>query len=603
MAAWCGAAAAAPPLPAAPLGPYDEPLSRCFRNIHSAAPGLALSAADEVLRDKGAPVVARIRAHACRAQVHAVGGAPNEARTDIDALLPLLDTPGLGADERFRALSLSANVLGGIGEWQAAIPLHTRAAEHAHELGNASAQLEMLGAIAALQTTWADDPQAAYATLQQSLALAAASRLDAPPQLYYNLGYTLLSLGRPDEALAAFDRALAIEPPPGTLPPGVIEGLRARVQTHRGVVFRGRGELAQARQLFETSLDMQLRHGDVQGRAVTLMHLGALDFDQGRRTEALARVQEALALAERGNFAREQQAALRVLARLHAELGNSADALAMAERAHAIETGILRGQNLRGLAGLQLDVAQDIDATKTARSGQLSLFVIGALALVAVFGLGIAWFQLRLNRRLRHSVRTDALTGLLTRRELETRCDAGLFDGATPAVLMLIDLDDFKRINDRFGHDQGDEALRAAAQRMRDIVPAGALLARWGGEEFVLALPQGDAQAAATLAEQLRVAFARAPLRLARGHEAAVTLSLGWVAVPPHGQESAASWRVWLRLADQAAYAAKDAGRDRVVGVVLTADGAVLPPDLLADLPRAEAAGWIALHAAPAGAA
>ena len=165
--------------------------------------------------------------------------------------------------------------------------------------------------------------------------------------------------------------------------------------------------------------------------------------------------------------------------------------------------------------------------------------------------------------RLGHMAGHDPLTGLPNRRSLTERLAVASRDGGRPDALVafcFIDLDDFKGINDTFGHDAGDAVMQHVAQILRDEVGEAGSAYRFGGEEFTILLPGQDAAAAFEVAERVREAVAAAPLahhgRLL-GH---VTISLGLAASP--GDAPAASL---IRAADAALLKAKSAGRDRTV--------------------------------------
>jgi len=132
----------------------------------------------------------------------------------------------------------------------------------------------------------------------------------------------------------------------------------------------------------------------------------------------------------------------------------------------------------------------------------------------------------------------------------------------------MLDIDHFKRINDVHGHDAGDRTLVAVADQLRSTCRQGDLVARWGGEEFVMLLPETQGDQAHALAERLREAFAGTAVALGNGGSTTFTASFG-VAV----RSDATSLEDVLRASDAALYAAKDAGRDRVVsttGATLT---------------------------------
>jgi diguanylate cyclase (GGDEF)-like protein len=166
---------------------------------------------------------------------------------------------------------------------------------------------------------------------------------------------------------------------------------------------------------------------------------------------------------------------------------------------------------------------------------------------------------------------TDALTGLPNRRAVQDTLKRMLAQSArtiSPMAVVLIDLDNFKRINDTFGHEEGDAVLAAVGDTLSNTVRTSDFVGRNGGEEFIALLPDTNAQDALRVAEKLRVAIES--IRLARV-EHAITASFG-VAVHP---DMAGESDTLMRLADRALYAAKAAGRNRVelAGLVAAAPG------------------------------
>ena len=158
----------------------------------------------------------------------------------------------------------------------------------------------------------------------------------------------------------------------------------------------------------------------------------------------------------------------------------------------------------------------------------------------------------------------DALTGLFNRGFMEEalaieRQRALRRD--TSIGIMMLDVDHFKRYNDSFGHAAGDALLRGIGQLIQRTVREGDMPCRYGGEEFVVIMPGADLDSTQQRAEVLRLAIER--WRPASGDSAlgAVTVSIGVAVFPAHGM----AWQTVLKCADQALYAAKHAGRNRVV--------------------------------------
>jgi len=152
----------------------------------------------------------------------------------------------------------------------------------------------------------------------------------------------------------------------------------------------------------------------------------------------------------------------------------------------------------------------------------------------------------------------DALTGLGNRRHLERRCAEllpALAQDGSALSLALLDVDHFKLVNDTHGHAAGDQVLVQLAQLLRENMRTGDVLARHGGEEFVIVLPGMPLPRAAEVCERLRERVAGHPWALAGG----VTISIGLVASPP------LELHTLLQRADEAMYRAKRAGRNSVV--------------------------------------
>ncbi|MDX6475020.1 MAG: hypothetical protein QOH95_531, partial [Gaiellaceae bacterium] len=171
------------------------------------------------------------------------------------------------------------------------------------------------------------------------------------------------------------------------------------------------------------------------------------------------------------------------------------------------------------------------------------------------------------NARLHHLVErqamVDSLTGLANRRSLEESLRAELARAARfgdSACVVLADLDDFKQVNDRYGHAAGDEVLKAFAGALRKTVRESDVAGRWGGEEFALVLSGTDAAGGARLAERARVAIEARQVKMPNGDLCSATASFGVASFP----ESRELGEI-LAAADTALYAAKDAGKNRVV--------------------------------------
>jgi diguanylate cyclase len=169
----------------------------------------------------------------------------------------------------------------------------------------------------------------------------------------------------------------------------------------------------------------------------------------------------------------------------------------------------------------------------------------------------------RQNRRLDELGRIDALTGLYNRRQGLAMAETELARHRRtrrPAVLVVLDVDHYKDINDRYGHPIGDEVLRAVAETMRGCCRAVDVVARYGGDEFLLVFPETEMRGAEVVAKRIRRRLEA--LKFKSAPDLGCTVSLGAAEV----SDETTSVDAWIRNADAALYRAKAAGRDRFVG-------------------------------------
>jgi two-component system cell cycle response regulator len=178
----------------------------------------------------------------------------------------------------------------------------------------------------------------------------------------------------------------------------------------------------------------------------------------------------------------------------------------------------------------------------------------------------------RYTERLRDNVQmsiemaiTDALTGMFNRRYMESHLGTLIEQAVArgkPLTALVLDIDYFKSVNDSHGHDAGDDVLREFALRIKRSIRGIDLACRYGGEEFVVVMPETDMAVAAMVAERLRRRIAADPFAIQQGSRSiAVTISIGIAAL--RGKEDNAAGL--LKRADQALYRAKRDGRNRVV--------------------------------------
>jgi diguanylate cyclase (GGDEF)-like protein len=214
-------------------------------------------------------------------------------------------------------------------------------------------------------------------------------------------------------------------------------------------------------------------------------------------------------------------------------------------------------------------VASKIDPTFGSAS---SLSLEGALQLLEQSGHVLpdrqgtgddAWLQAVVDGLCELSSR-DPLTGLANRRHFELTL-AGEIDRVArvgeAALVLMIDIDHFKRVNDAHGHHAGDLVLKAVAAALSECVRPMDTVARFGGEEFAMILPNCAPSFGRAVAERIRLQVASRPIAIGAADEVVVTVSIGGAFAP---QWVRSSTQLWVERADQHLYRAKSEGRNRV---------------------------------------
>ena len=339
---------------------------------------------------------------------------------------------------------------------------------------------------------------------------------DGVAACHNNLGKVLTDQGRYDEGLAMLHRAGAVWEELGN------HRGWAMALTNVGIIHQAREELDVAAAYFDRALELKGAIGDTQGWCETATFLGRVRARQQRSDEALELLHNAAVGAERLSAATELAEACLALSEVYEAFGDHAGALVWFRRYHHAERRRFDERATERLQALQVGY-------QLQRAEQESL--------------------------------TDGLTGLANRRaldrDLQDAFRTARRDGQELSVALL-DLDDFKRINDTFGHQLGDEVLRRTAGVLRDHTRAGDLTARYGGEEFAVAFPGTSLADAVRAAQQLCNRIREVDWQQLHP-QLQVTVSIG---VASAGD--ATDVMRLLAEADHSLYQAKHDGKDRV---------------------------------------
>jgi diguanylate cyclase (GGDEF)-like protein len=371
-----------------------------------------------------------------------------------------------------------------------------------------------------------------------------------------------------EQAKASNERALALFEQL-EIPRGVAAALN-----NLAILMREDGKYEQALALEQRALETRRGIGDRVGEVRSLADIGEIHVALGQDDAAATAYTTALGLARDAGNRELQQLLHDHLYRLHARRREHEQALdhyvaltrlreewesqQVKQRMAELEVKFDSERKQREIERLERDRALGELALQRGMVVRNAVFAVAAVATVALLAL---WSRFRLRERTRRELeriaRTDPLTGTLNRRGFRDRLDALLPRRATLAFV-LVDVDSFKAINDRRGHDVGDAVLVAIAERLAAAAPPGTLVARWGGEEFALLL-EADADLACAVAERARTQVAASPVAVRDG-EIPVTISAG---VALFRAEDAVADVV--RRADDALFEAKRLGKNRVV--------------------------------------
>lgn len=369
-----------------------------------------------------------------------------------------------------------------------------------------------------------------------------------------------------------------------------------------GSVYLEQGDKAAALIFLRQALDIDIKEGKEREIAIVSQNIAEIYMSLNRIGEAQAVLERALPYIERVNFPKERAAIYGLLADVHERRGEPGLALAYLRKASDLEERVPKEEGSRQLQELQTryetdkkrreneTLAQKNNFNELALKKQtairysliaLSLLVILIAALIynryrlkarANWELKLANAEIsakkdeldRANVRLEELSRHDPLTGLSNRRDMMEKFEEEKirFDRTgRPFALIMADIDSFKDINDGHGHDCGDFVLKRLAGVLRSSLRKLTWISRWGGDEFLLLLPETNLAGARRVTDKIRDRMARTPFSW-DGQALDVRLSLG-VSVFREGTEI----DDLLREADQDMYRKKKAAKARPVGL------------------------------------
>jgi len=557
----------------------DAPREVRFRSVYCGSskwkdPEQALAYSDEALRRARdlRDVASEGRALLCRAAYIMLISGSQRGMPDVERAIALLrDTQ----EQQLlaEALETRGDLYSLLGE-QAKAMLDFQQARAAYRASGIDHEVEpLMLSIAVAYRRMGDWPQA-----QRHFTAAVARMQDkgdweSVATNLIQLGFLHGESGAPDKALASFREAETV----AVAHDDAYSANAARLGIAESQIMLGQPDAAMAT-LQQARAGFAAEH-DASSEDMLLMLGGQALARQGQHAEALARYRQALPLIEKDGNERYLAMLYKAQAASKEALGRAAEALAdykryndlqlklqgkmrieqgrMLEYEYEIRRRDFENRQLRAQADAKQQEVAGLQAVRRWQSLAIALAVLLAGLLAS-----LAFRQWRKSRRLSDLSLLDPLTGIANRpgieREAARALEAAMRDGS-PLSLLMLDLDHFKAINDRYGHAAGDKVLRAVATSWQAQLRGHDPIGRVGGEEFVVVCPDTDLEQALAVANRLREAAGSLSFDdIEPGLRVSVSIGAA------QARRSGDSCDALIDRADAALYRAKQQGRDRV---------------------------------------
>lgn len=541
----------------------------------------------ETLGRDHASAAARAAALAVAANLERQQGELARAEADLGTALKLSPAPALSV-ERFRLQHMLTRVRYERGDLDHALAAAQETARIARALqGEPDGALLQARALDQLAYVLQRAGQNERALEFNAQAWQWAVRADNPAEqsrVRNTEGNILSNFESPARSLVSFNAALSLAREAGWKAQEVLVLSNVADVHLRGGAFDA--ALAASQQALAGARAL----GDSSAESLALTNLGLAEVGLRRVDAGRQHIDLALAI-ERRKGARAEEAAilvdaaaayeragdLRAAIAAHHQLRGLQDSLGQRDHQRAVldlQERYEREQREREMAALSEQGAMQ-DAELRGHGMRQRAWTLGTVAGVLLLALGLLLLRqdrrdnramAQANEQLRVQGGQDPLTGLSNRRHVQAvlRERPAAFTG----TLLMLDLDHFKRVNDSAGHATGDAVLVEVARRLREVLREADLLARWGGEEFLMLLPALPAEQAEQLVERLLAAIGGAPFEVG-GRRLPVTASIGFATFPLAPAQLALPWERAVGLVDAALFHAKTEGRNRACGIRL----------------------------------
>jgi diguanylate cyclase (GGDEF)-like protein len=406
--------------------------------------------------------------------------------------------------------------------------------------------------------------------------------------LQFTQGLGLIRMAKHAQGVEAFRKALAITRG------AELWGLEASIRGNIADYYLRREDYPRAEQESRKALEVASKVSDENHLMMAKANLGFALMGQGRLAEGLGYIDAVIGQLRAAGVKADLESMLDEKGRMLEKAGQFGEALAVVREQQALQKKNARTERDRAMAELQ----EKFDASRRAReisllkrenelkdselrSRRTALLATGFAAVLTVLAGAVVLVLYRrsatsnaalkkLNKQLEYHSTRDVLTGLHNRRSFQEKMRSVSEHGkvnrrSVPvpqvASFLLFDIDHFKSINDRWGHNTGDEVLVEVARRLQSAVRDTDMVLRWGGEEFLIYAPETSHGQVGTLVSRVLHAIGGTPVETGSG-AIPVTITAG-VAALPIGTDDNTNWELAVRLADWALYQGKKNHRNQ----------------------------------------
>ena len=357
------------------------------------------------------------------------------------------------------------------------------------------------------------------------------------------------------------------------------DDILGKIKNNFGMVYKYQKKYKLALKEFQEGFELAKQRNDKLLVVYSLLELGDINTILGNYQQSREYLEQALAISNTSDMVRWKYFSHAYMSKLDLAVGDEINANVnkqksdlykqmmfnekVENRAELLKVNVAVMEYRNNIALLEKD--NEIQEIKLNNSRNMTYF-IGIITLLFSIALWITYrlylLKAKANEKLNKMATTDFLTGLPNRRYLLNKVkqiQKSKSNECQGTALIMLDLDHFKQVNDIYGHDHGDAVLIEVSKRLHLCLRQSDLVARWGGEEFLICLPKTDKKQAIKIAEILRKKIANDVVEFNAIHHQ-VTATLG-VAIT----NDAGSFEETLKLADEALYQGKKTGRNKVI--------------------------------------